>query len=154
MGDASSWASVVISALSLFVSVIAVWKSSRAQREANDTQKRVVEIEEQRDRERRERACQADLRPQLRRSDELWRLYLINRGQAEARNVRVTLDGEPLHEHPVGTMGGMPTQVGPNSEVSCVLIFGLGIPGPPFSIEIKWDDDFGTDRTYRGTLTF
>ena len=155
MTDAFSLGSVIISAVSLVVSVVAAWKSLQAQREANIAQRRIVEIEEQREQERRLTASQAFLSPQLRKTERgSYRLYLVNSGKAEARNVRVKLDGVPLGEHPVAVEGdNLPVRVGPNSEVSCILAITLSC-APPFEIEVMWEDDSGTDRVYRGTLTF
>lgn len=154
MADIFPLASVIISAVSLVTSIFATWKSLRAQREANIAQKRIVEIEEQREKERHLAATQAQLIPRLRKTDGgLYRLYLVNSGHAEARNVRVELDGMPLHEHPTAIEGeDLPVLVGPSSEVSCCL--ALWNKKPPFEIEVKWDDDSGTDRVYRGTITF
>jgi len=59
-----------------------------------------------------------------------------------------------LTEHPAAVRGDeVPTCVGPNSEVSCVLAITMGC-APPFEIEIKWEDDSGMNRIYHGTLTF
>jgi len=146
----------IISALSLVVSIVAILVGWKAHREANAAQRRIVEIEEQRERERRLSALQASLYPRLIRTErESYRLYLVNSGKAEARNVRVKLDGVPLNEHPVaGRRSDIPTLIGANSEVSCLLFITRGSPPRPYEIEIRWDDDSGMDRVYRGTLTF
>lgn len=47
----------------------------------------------------------------------------------------------------------IPTLIGANSEVSCLLVITLDSPPPSYEIEIRWDDS-GMDRVYRGTLTF
>mgnify|MGYP001771060955 CR=1 FL=1 len=124
----------IISAFALVVSIVALWRSER---------------------ERRLSALQASLYPRLSRTERGERLYVVNSGKAEARNVRVKLDGVPLNEHPVAVRGSdIPTLIGANSEVSCVLAITLDSPPPPYEIEIRWDDDSGMDRVYRGTLTF
>lgn len=155
MGDASSWASNIIAAGSLVVSVIALVLSLRAHREANVAQRRIVEIEEQREQEKRLNFRQAGLQPELRKTGQgSYRLYLVNGGMAEARKVRVTLDGKPLAEHGAAVRGdSMPLRVGPGAEVSCLLGISLDC-APPFEVEVQWDDDSGTGRTYRTTLTF
>lgn len=99
MTDAFSLASVIISGLSLIVSVVAAWKSLQAQREANSAQRRIVEIEEKREQERCLNAVQPFLVPQLRKTEKgSYQLCLVNSGKAEARNVRVKLDGVPLYD--------------------------------------------------------
>src|ERR1035438_6608094 len=94
MDDITSWVSVAIATGSLVVAIVAMTK-------ANAVQRRIVEIEEQRDKHSRLESARAKLCPELRQMDSHSnRLYLVNRGQAEARNVRVEMDGKPLAEHP------------------------------------------------------
>ena len=121
---------------------ISVWKSSQAQREANAAQKRIVEIEEQREREKLFEAKQDNLRPELRKVERgTYRLYLINHGKAEARNIRIKLDGTPLAEHCAAVQSDrMPAFLGPGAECSVLLAISSGCV-PPFEIEITWDDD-------------
>ncbi len=57
-------------------------------------------------------------------------------------------------EHASAIQGDdIPTQVGPNSEASCLINITMTC-APPFNIEVEWDDDSGKDRIYQGTLTF
>jgi len=155
MGDASSWATVILGGLSLIVSIIALRKGIRAQREANAAQFRIIKIEEQREQERRLELLQAKLQPQLRKTERgSYRLYLINFGMAEARNIRVRLDGKELSNHDAFIQGeNMPTHVGPGAEISCLLAITSHC-SPPFEIEVQWDDDSGRSRVYSTTLTF
>ena len=53
MGDSSLLANLIISMLSLILSIIATWESLRAELEVNNVQKRIAEIEEERERARR-----------------------------------------------------------------------------------------------------
>jgi len=155
MSDTSSWATVILSVLSLIVSVIALYKSHRANREANAAQLRIVKIEEQRERERQLNLLQAKLQHQLRRTERgSYRLYLINSGMVEARNIRVRLDGKELSGHEVYIRGeNMPKSVGPGAEISCLLSITSDC-SPPFEMEVLWDDDSSIGRQYRTTLTF
>lgn len=155
MGDAASWASVIIAIGALTVSIVAMVKSLRAQREANAAQRRIVEIEERRELQKRVDSLQAKLQAVFKDlGDGSQRLYLVNRGAAEARNVRVKLDGTLLKEHCAGVRGDpMPSLVGPGAEVSCLLGISHQCP-PPFQCEVLWDDDSGVDLTYRTTLTW
>lgn len=154
MGDAASWVGIIIAMGSLVVAIIAMRKSLDAQREANSAQRRVVEIEEGRERQRRLASLQAKLRAELRGVRGADRLYLVNDGEAEARNVQVRLDGKPFAEH-CAVIGdsSLPMFVGARAEVSCLLAIYQQC-APPFECEIRWDDDSGTDRSYRTTLTF
>lgn len=154
MGDLAAWAGVFIAIASLIVSIIAMLKSMHAQHEANAVQRRIVHIEERREEERQLGSHQARLRLELRNMGSgSYRLYLINDGMAEARNVRVILDDLPLDAHQTGVRGEiLPSLVGPNAEVSCFLRITLGCQ-PPFQAAVHWDDNSGIDRSYRTTLT-
>lgn len=154
MSDTAAWGAAAIAGGSLVVSVFALFKSSHAQREANAAQKRIVEIEEQRDQARQAEGRQAVLRPELRKTARgTDRLYIVNHGKAEARNVRVEVDGRSLAEYPAALGNdSMPDLIGPRSEVSCLLAFYQDC-APPFAIGITWDDDSAQGRTYRTTVT-
>jgi len=155
MTDAATSINLVIAAGSLIVSVAALVVSLRAQREANAAQRRIVGIEEQREQEKRQDALKARLLPELRETaSNSYRLCLTNLGEAEARNVRVRLDGVPITEHHAAVQGDyLPSLVGPGSEISCLLGISFDC-APPFKVEVEWDDDSGTHRVYRTTLTF
>lgn len=155
MSDAASWVNVVVSVLALGVSVFAVWIGRIAHRDAMSVQRQIAEIEAQREQDRQLSALKASLHPQLRETNtSAYRLYVMNTGNAAAQNVRVSLNDVPLREHCAAVQNDdMPTHIGPNSEVSCLLAIKLGCT-PPFKIEIRWDDDSGADRIYRGQLTF
>lgn len=156
MGDLASWVGVVIASGSLVVAIIALLKRSRAQQEAKDVQRRLVAIEEQRESERRAQAQRAVLRPALCKTGSAdCRLYLSNAGPVEARNVKVLLNGKPLNEHPAALPNDtLPALIGPESQVSCPMVFAIGTPLPPFEIEITWEDDSGHPGLYKGMLTF
>jgi hypothetical protein len=152
-GELPLWAQILIPAGSLLVSIIALLNSNRAQRKAIDAQSRIVEIEEQREKEKKLEAVRARVRPQLRAVGNSYRLYLVNEGAAEARNVQVRLDGRPLSEHPAAIKGSsLPSYIGPGAEVSCLLAISQSCH-PPFEIQIHWEDDSGIDGTYRTMLT-
>lgn len=127
----------VIAACSLVVSVVALLLSHRAQREANAAQLRIVEIEEQRERDRQMQRRQARLHPELRRqASGSYRLYLANQGESAARNIRVRLDGKPIQEHCAAVQGdSLPDRVEPGGEVSCLLAISLDC-APPFEVEV------------------
>ncbi len=155
MSDTASWVGIIIAMGSLVVAIIALRKSLHAQREANAAQRRIVEIEERREKERRLDALRAKLQAEFKDlGDGSQRLYLLNRGVAEARNVTVRLDGMLLEEHCAGVRGvSLPALIGPGAEVSCLL--GISHQcAPPFQCEVRWDDDSGSDRVYRTTLTW
>lgn len=155
MADALTVGGVIISALSLGVSAVALYTSWQANRQAIAAQRRIVEIEEQRERDRQRGELQASLHPQLRKiNGHSYRLYLVNSGKVLARNIRVRLEGKRFSEHPAAIQGDdIPAQVGPHSEASCLINITMTC-APPFPIHVEWDDESGKDRIYQGTLTF
>jgi hypothetical protein len=148
------WLANTIAGLALLASIAALWLGARANRQANATQRRLLEIEEQRDKERRADATRANLRAELRDlGDYDRRLYIINDGFAAARDVEITLEGVPLGECEIAYQGSPGTVIGPRTEASCPLAIHDGCQ-PPFEILITWQDDSGEPREYRSTLTF
>ncbi len=149
-GNISDW----VSAGSLVVAIIALIFSTLSHRKANSIQQQLFEIEQQRQNDRQKQRLSAQLFTELRKKENSYRLVLINQGNAEARNVRIMMDGKPLVEHTVSISNDiLPDVVGAKSETSCLLGIHMG-NGPPFNIEVKWDDDSGNDKKYRTTLTF
>lgn len=155
MADLISVSGLVLSAGSLVVSVVALLKSNHAQHEANVVQKRLVEIEEQREKDRKAELVQAKLRPELRKTSRgSHRLYIVNQGDVEARNIRVEVDDKPLIEHAAAVRGdSLPDFVGPHCEISCLLDLHFGC-APPFKIRVRWDDDLRKDKKIETILTW
>jgi hypothetical protein len=155
MSEFVSFAGLAVASASLFVAFLAFRRSSSTQRESNAIQQRVLAIEETRERERLDALKRAELRAELRQTaSNSYRLYLVNEGAATARKVSVTLDGQEFSKHAAAVSGdGLGPTIGPMSEVSCIL--GLCFDcGPPFDIQVTWEDDSGEPRSYRSTLTF
>ena len=155
MPEGTSFLSLLINACSLLISGLAAALAWWAHKQALQVQKRLLKIEEEREQERKLSASKARLTAELRKKENYWAVYIINSGDAEARNVEVMLNGKPAAEHP-GTFRGVPipTLIGPEASISFPLIWGLNTEwGPPFEIEIRWDDDAGTGHTYRTVLT-
>ncbi|MBZ4669363.1 MAG: hypothetical protein JG775_2516 [Defluviitaleaceae bacterium] len=150
----------LISIISLIVSIIAVWISYSTQKRNNEIQQRLVHIEEQREYDRKIKSRQANLHAELRKEERGYKLYLINSGESEARNIRVEINGKPLRygvfetgQDGVGIYGSLPSYVSSNSEVS-YFIWPSPECFPSFEIEVKWDDDYQKDRSYKSILTF
>ena len=153
MGEIAGLVGTVVAVVSLVVAVLAFRRSSDAQREANAVQRRLLAIEEQREKDRLATPSRAELRAELRQTPgATCRLYVINQGLAEAQNVTVSLDGKALPEHEAAGGDNLGSIIGPKSEVSCIL-FIYSECAPPFKIKIVWDDASGKDRTYHSTLT-
>lgn len=153
MSDWATWINTGVAVTALIVSAFALMSSHKAQTRANAAQAKLLEIEERREQDRLAESQRAELRPDLRESGRSHRLYLVNQGGAEARNIHVTLDGLAIEKHEAAVRGSpMPAFVGPESEIGCLLAFHTNC-APPFEIEITWDDDSASNRSFRTTLT-
>ncbi len=135
----------LLAALAIWVSLIAWWNSYR-----------IGQIEAARERDRLRERSQAKLSAALVPSASGYALAISNKGNAEARNIDVTLDGQPVMEHPtVGPMAELNSPVGllgPGSSFRYNLLRTIGEPLPRM-IEIKWEDDSNEPGYYRTTLT-
>jgi hypothetical protein len=140
MADVHAWVNTVLLAVTTVSSVAAAFFSYRTIREK--------QLE----------ARQARLRAQVQRVEPKRnpRLCIINDGKAEARNVTITLDGKPISENSehdrLIVLGPIPTTIGPGSGAGCGLVPALGCK-PSYELELTWDDDSGSGRRYRTTLT-
>ncbi|MEQ6360493.1 hypothetical protein V7D15_12520 [Thermoanaerobacter thermohydrosulfuricus] len=153
-----------ISIASLILSVIAIYWSNKLQKQSNDLQERIVRIEEEREYERKVKSRQANLRAELRKEEMGYKLYLINSGEAEARNISIKINGKPLkysldHDALKPEQGGasvyglIPQHISPSSELG-YFIWVSPECYPNFEIELKWDDDYQKDRIRKDVLTF
>jgi len=165
----------IIAIVSVLIAGLALWRSwragreaSEATREANELMKqqvalheRLTQIEQSREQARVMQSLQAIIRAELRKTDRGgWRLFVENTGHGTARNVTITLDGEPIMDHPAVSSPAVQhvnreeiRTIGPESEISYVM--GLTFDcSPPFEFEATWDDDSGQQGRYATTLTF
>ena len=154
MSEVITW---IISSLSLVVAAIALIISWR-------TQKRQINIEEAREKDRLAEKNKANLtakiiKERLPRSgsikiDTNYYLQIENRGLSEARDIRIWLDGEQVSDHPAFVEGQKEIfVVGPQSHFQYHLAITSSRPRPS-GIAIAWSDDSGEVGSYRNALTF
>ncbi len=164
MSDPLSWfadlrhsnlATLIVSLLALAISAVSLVLGWKAQRRQNELQERLVGIERARERDRLREARSAKIRaalisePNSRSMGDLLRVY--NDGEAEARNVKVQLQGERAPKILGVTDQGV--YIGPGSHVQYPLVINFGM-SPPWDLEITWVDDSGGPNMYRTSLTF
>ncbi len=157
--------SIIISIITALVSVAAFWqshcaakRSAKLQEEQVEMQKRITQIEESRERDRVTQSRKANLSAKLQKVEQnSYRLVINNSGQGTARNVKATLDGMPIMEHPAICHDREEDvlTIGQNSSVSYIMCI-INIPGkrPPFKFRVTWDDDSGEPGEYETTITF
>jgi hypothetical protein len=143
----ASFATSVLSLISIVVASIAMYTSWR-------TQKRLVEIEEVRERDRQKEMRKADLAARLKDDDSRDLLVIENKGPAEAREIVILLNGKPLSEYE-GFVGDQKEirKVGPYSSFHYLMVLCCGME-LSFEITITWKDDSGEPGLYQTTLTY
>lgn len=154
----SGFAALIASVLSvgaLIISALA-WRSSRK------TERQFLEIETARERDRLSKARKAFLMARMTREERLrggaglqsvFYLVIENRGEAEARDIRLRLDGRPFREHCAGLADFKdPQRLGPGSPLRYQLALAFECV-PPFNLELSWRDDSGEPGSYQTTLT-
>lgn len=137
---------VVVAVLALIVSIVAHIRSGRLDA-------RLLELEEERESDRLQARQSAKLRAEL-IGDSRSHIRIENNGAAEARNIRGTLDGQPLQDHTCTKGYYEPIQsVGSQSFTRLPMTIGMKkAASPPFDLELLWDDEAGSDHSYRTTL--
>jgi hypothetical protein len=118
-------------------------------------QKRLVEIEEARELERKKATSQGQLTARIQNYGQYnYRLLIENSGDAAAHDINLIMDGKPFDQHPAAVNGdGEITSIGPHSQATRLLAITMGC-APPFELEISWVDDSGEMGHYQTTLTF
>lgn len=142
-----------------FISVVAAiyfgFKSQRLEKKNTDLQKRLLEIEETRDRERKRIALKANLTARIENyGQSSYRLVVENTGNGEARNIVLKMDGKPFNDHGAAVTGdGDINRIGARSFATRLLGLTMAC-APPFELEVSWDDDSCEVGHYQTTLTF
>ena len=161
ISDLIAIGAILVSLLSVYFSFRANKNSLTLQKEQIEMQKRITQIEEAREQERAIQSRKANLQAELQKVERNnYRLVINNSGQGTARNVKATLDGKPLSEHPavLSFKEEDSLTIGPHSEIPYVMSITLDMakdPGklPSFEFKATWDDDSGEPGEYEKTLT-
>ncbi len=143
----AAFAACFISLISVFVAVAAMYTSWK-------TQKRQVEIEEIREKDRQKEMHKADLVALLIDDNGRDLLVIDNKGPAEAREIVILLNGKPLSEYQ-GFVRNQPEirAVGPYSSFHYLMALTMGMD-LSFEITITWVDDSKEVGRYLTTLTY
>ncbi|MBP7068544.1 MAG: hypothetical protein KBB04_09765 [Methanothrix sp.] len=137
-----------------FISLISVFVAAAALYTSCKTQKRQVEIEEIREKDRQREMRKADLVARLEDENGRDLLVIENKGAAEARDVMILINGRPLYEYRGFLRGEQEIRsVGPFSSFHYLMALTMGMD-PFFEITISWVDDSGEAGRYNTTLTY
>lgn len=142
----SAFAAFIISLVSIIIAAGAMFTSWR-------TQKRQVEIEEAREKDRLKEMRKADLMARLVK-DGRDLLIIENKGAAEAREISILLNDRSLSEFPAFVCDQSEIhRVGPYSSFHYLMAFYAGVDLTP-EITVKWIDNSGEPGIYQTTLTY
>lgn len=149
------YVSAGVALISVLVAVYFGLRDHHLQRKYTALQQRLVEIEEIREQERNKTIKKAQLSACIEEyGRNNHRLFIVNEGNAEARNIHLKMDGETFEKHRAALRGeGEINCIGAHSSATKLLALSMGC-APPFDLEIFWDDDSGEQGNYRTTLTF
>jgi len=142
MSDTVSIIALIVAAGSFFFSVLSFQKS-------HSVEKRQLDIEE----ERRSEEKAAALVAYIHRDGNRRTLCIENKGNGEARNIAMLLDGRPLEEHPcyvdqpnsIAILGGQ-------TKGHYIIVLTNSTPWPALA-EVHWEDDVKKDNVSRSSLT-
>lgn len=141
-----SWA-LILSAIAIIVSII-TW------RKTHQIEKRQVDIDEARRRDEELSQRSAILKAKLEYEPNLGLLKIENNGLSEARNVVIKIDGEHISKSKTfHSPQIVKFTIGPQSDISFKATINIGFSAPKL-IEITWDDDHATGKTYRNSLSY
>lgn len=148
---------IVISLISVAVAIWSARKSNSFSKEQTDLQRRVVELEEQRERERKLKEDRADLRAIISYkpgkegySEYASHIKVDNSGGMKAENIRMYVDGDPVTQHRY-MMQHNDYKIGslnPGGPQLWAIHITEDAP-ETCEIELKWDDETGKDYSWK-----
>jgi hypothetical protein len=158
--DFSGVVTAAAAVVSVFVSLFAVflaYRVARRQAEAASEnvrlQERLLHLEEARERDRRATMSRAGVTASIEdRGRADYRLVVRNQGEATAREIRVTIDGVPVLEHPLVPRGVKEVRtLASGVEAPYLLAFSHG-RSPILDVRIEWIDDSGVPGRWASEL--
>jgi len=159
----STAVAITISILSLLISGIAIWVSIWTHNRSHKLQKRIVCLEEEREKDRKIEKGKAYLTAKIEKEElsrngtsRIYRKYFLvieNKGLSEARNIELLLKDQAIPGNLIfQNVQQEVSQVGPQSsfryEFSDSFMRELPLP-----IGINWQDDSGESCKYQTILT-
>jgi hypothetical protein len=136
--------------------IVATWSAisqSRAAKREGAIQERLLRLEQAREQYRAREAEAASVTAGVEASGEETWLVVRNRGLGSADEVRVLVDGVPIHQHEiVFCRAEQVTQLGPGAEVRYPLAITFGT-NHLVDVQITWSDATGGARRWQSQLT-
>jgi hypothetical protein len=135
--------SLLVSLAALGISVWAIMSAKRTARDQNRLQGQLLRIEKDRERDRVAEATAAVVIAEMYRLEHSARLVLHNTGRAEARLVRIAVDGTPIVKHRLFHEAKEPVPLlGPGARVEFLMITYDGMP-TSYQVALEWENASG-----------
>lgn len=135
---------------------LSAWSAAtavRLSREQNRMQAHILRFETARERDRIEEGQIAVLRAELSRRAHSATLSVHNDGRSPARNVRILVDGSPLHEHQLfRTDRPEISVIAPGAQADLLMMTYDGMPDR-YQVELRWTDDSRRPGKWESELT-
>jgi hypothetical protein len=136
---------------------LAAVRSASAAEQANTIQKRLVEIEEKRERQKAVSSKKAILTAAIQRSGDKssYALIVSNRGACPAKDIEVFVNDQPLNDwKEFLTKIPEDCKIGPGGTFQSIfLLFRAGKLMPPYHVILRWSDESSARRGWESTLT-
>jgi hypothetical protein len=148
-------ATVVLSAIAVLVSAWAAREARQTAGDQNEMQRRLLALEQARERDRQSVATRAELRAAIHRiGDSRYVLVIANEGACAARAVSVRVDGQPVGEHQtfVVDSDSLVTKLGPGAEARYQMAVAMGSP-LVYDVQLLWEDDSRLPREWSSQLS-
>ncbi len=146
---------IISACIALFAVIVSVWfgrKNHCLNRKNAELQRRLLELEENREAAQRKAASKAQLRARI-VQDGRDLLMITNDGESEARNIVLKLDGQPFKDHCASYRNDWEAKIIDAHSEATSPIAPCDECAPPWKIEIFWEDDSGEPEYHRHTLT-
>jgi hypothetical protein len=142
--------------LSIVAMIVAIWSARKANWSAeiaNKLQSEALGIEKVRESERVVAERRASLRARFVSAGDSYMLTIANDGHAEARELDVFVDGEPISKNQmISNSDDTFPVIGAGAQVEYRFIGYDGMPRV-YRVRLNWNDDSGTGRNWQSDLT-
>ncbi|MFB6356823.1 MAG: hypothetical protein ABEJ65_09945 [bacterium] len=146
-----------ISVLSLIVAVFSAFLSWIAMSKSNDIDERMLELEKQRESNRRDEKQKAKVEALITGENRSRKQFLkiSNKGESKAENIRVFIDDEQVNESSLTLEN---EKLPDNFEINSGSDYKIQVVSSKstsnnFDLKILWDDEFERNRKYETNLS-
>jgi hypothetical protein len=149
---------LVISAITAVYSYLQGRKSNSLQQEQTELQRRVVNLEEKREKDKQKERIKADVKAEVvfrktAKGKRANKLRIYNEGAGAAENVRIKINEDPITEcNFIITDQDSFDIIAPGSDIKLTMATSFDSP-PNWKTEVFWNDKTGMDNKFETILT-